>query len=68
MSYSVQKRESVYLIVEKDTEQVIDTCKSEVRARALCRTLNLGAGFNGLTPPFFLSKFSIRQKERPSKK
>lgn len=67
MSYTVLKKERVCLIQEKDTDQVVFECKSEVDARKMCRSLNLGAGFNGLTPGFFLTKFSNKQKERPSR-
>ena len=52
-------------VVEKDTDLVIRACKNEQEARELCRSLNLGAGFDGWTPMFFLETF--KQKERPSR-
>lgn len=64
MSYRVQKENGIFLIVEKDTDQIIRRCGCEREARDLCRSLNLGSGFNGFTPSFFLQEYE--QKERPS--
>lgn len=63
MTYRVQKEQGQYHIIEKDTDLVIRQVKEESRAREICRTLNLGAGFNGFTPAFFAQEF--KQKERP---
>lgn len=57
MSYKVEKDENDnYSIVENETERIVDTSKSEKKARNVCRNLNLGAGFQGWTPDFFCSK------------
>ena len=53
MSYIVQKTEKAFDIIEKDNNLIIKTTSDESEARKLCRSLNLGAGFNGFTPPFF---------------
>ena len=68
MSYRVSKRKGLFAIVERDTDLVIMRTEDEVKARTTCRSLNLGSGFNGLTPAFFISEFGYKQKERPSKK
>lgn len=54
MSYSVIKNDkNLYDIFEKDSEVVIEVGKqNEAEARAVCRKLNLGSGFNGWTPEF----------------
>jgi hypothetical protein len=54
MSYSVIKTNNdFYDILEKESDNVIEVAKTdEKEARALCRKLNLGAGFNGWTPDF----------------
>jgi len=66
MTYRVIKEKSLFLIVEKDTDQIIEKIKDERKARDICRSLNLGAGFNGYTPAFFTQDF--KQKERPPTK
>lgn len=63
MSYSVKQGESGYNIVEKDTDVVIVLERSESEARALCRKMNLGSGFNGWTPPFFSTRMDIVTEE-----
>jgi len=64
MTYRVQQIGDSYSIIEKDTElDIFQVCK-EREARELCRSLNLGSGFNGYTPFFFTQGF--KQKERPS--
>ena len=53
MSYYVKKTETVFDVVEKGSELVMKKFGDESEARKLCRSLNLGAGFNGNTPDFF---------------
>lgn len=53
MSYYVKVDGDKFDIVEKETFIVIDLKTTERRARDLCRKMNLGAGFNGVTPAFF---------------
>ena len=54
MSYSVIKSENnIYNIFEKESDIVIEIAKTdEKEARAVCRKMNLGSGFNGWTPEF----------------
>lgn len=63
MTYRVEKEKDQYRVIEKDTDLIIQLISNEEEARELCRSLNLGSGFNGFTPTFF-SKGS-KQKERP---
>lgn len=46
-----------YKIIEKDTELQIYETVSYDKTRSMCRSLNLGAGFNGWTPSFFTTKY-----------
>lgn len=64
MTYRVQKKLDQYHIIEKDTGLVVSRVNIEEEARELCRSLNLGSGFAGYTPAFFIQDF--KQKERPS--
>lgn len=61
MSYRVSKVKgtNTYNIVEKSSELVVQTMDDEKEARKLCRSLNLGAGFNGFTPTFFTIRLEI---------
>jgi len=61
MSYRVKKTKGKpkFNIIEKDTELVVHTLNNETEARKLCRSLNLGSGFNGFTPPFFTKRTEI---------
>lgn len=63
MTYRVNKVTNEYEIIEKDTDSVVFKTKKERKARNLCRSLNLGAGFDGFTPGFF----TLKSKERPTK-
>lgn len=53
MSYYVLKEERSYTVVESETELHIYKSRSQREARNMCRSLNLGAGFDGFTPTFF---------------
>lgn len=58
MSYSVIKTDNVYHLLEKESDVIIELDElSETKARAACRKLNLGAGFNGWTPLFIAKNF-----------
>lgn len=57
MSYYIKEENSLYKIIEKDSELVIQETKDKTFARSRCRSLNLGSGFNGFTPPFFCAKY-----------
>lgn len=55
MSYSVKKRNETFYILESTTDSVLELSTDEKDSRILCRKLNLGSGFNGWTPSFFLT-------------
>ena len=53
MSYRVEHVNNQHIIKEKATEQTVASYSSSKEARNVCRSLNLGSGFDGLTPAFF---------------
>lgn len=53
MTYKVIQDQNRFDILEKDTELVVYSTRQQNVARDLCRSLNLGSGFGGHTPPFF---------------
>ena len=58
MSYRVERiPNKKYLVIEKNTGHTVYETKTEKEARQMCRSLNLGSGFDGLTPEFFVAKF-----------
>tara|TARA_Y100000389_G_scaffold54036_1_gene49892 strand:- start:22156 stop:22356 length:201 start_codon:yes stop_codon:yes gene_type:complete len=65
MSYSVRKRTEGFVVVEQSTKQDIAKFNDRDEARQLCRSLNLGGGFNGWTPRF-MSIWNIKQNKRPT--
>ena len=62
MSYRVEEvvlnKKKVFKVIEKDTNLELFETTSNRDARGMCRSLNLGAGFNGYTPSFFAAKFT----------
>jgi hypothetical protein len=44
----------LYEVVEANTNQIIRSNLTQGEAKALCRHLNFGGGFDGFTPAFFL--------------
>lgn len=65
MSYTVVTSENSYKVVEKGSGLVVSVYKIETDARNICRSLNLGSGFDGWTPPFFAAEYPSVQKEMP---
>ena len=61
VDYKVVKDETNYKIVEATTGHVVNTAITEQDARKFAREWNLGGGFAGWTPAFFLEKnvFSV---------
>lgn len=59
MTYYIKEENSLYKIVEKDSELVVQETADRAFARSRCRALNLGSGFNGFTPPFFCAKYPV---------
>ena len=52
-----EKNCTLYKIVEKDTDLEIYETVSYDKTRNMCRSLNLGSGFQGWTPSFFSTKY-----------
>lgn len=48
-----------YEVIETHTDQVIKSALSGPEAKSLVRHLNLGGGFDGKTPAFFLDAFPL---------
>lgn len=58
MSYRVHtKNDSEHEVIEKGTELVITVKAARDEAMRTCRSLNLGSGFDGFTPPFFTLQY-----------
>ena len=53
-NYLVKKNKKWY-VLETQTDQVIQTFGSKAQAYRLARHLNLGGGFDGVTPKYFLA-------------
>ena len=64
MTYTILKKEvdngTVYDIVEKSTNYIVRTLSCEKKALSLKRGLNLGKGFNGSTPGFFVREIPLK--------
>lgn len=56
MNYSVIETDNKYNVYETSTDQVIKTFSNKSEAKDLMKQLNLGGGFDGWTPSFFLIK------------
>ena len=48
-------------VVETSTEQVVKTFITSKDAKKFMRSLNLGGGFDGWTPTFFLKKLNLNK-------
>ena len=57
MAYVVQQDKTCFNVVEKSSDLIIATRKVKTAATAICRALNLGAGFDGHTPTFFTTVY-----------
>ena len=55
MSYRVIRNK----VIEKQTDLVVYKSDIVEDVTRVCRTLNLGGGFNGFTPSFFCEDFPI---------
>lgn len=60
MSYYVEKSGKGFSVKEKGTNVEIIRKGKETEAREICRSLNLGSGFNGEIPNFFLRQYPYR--------
>lgn len=64
MNYKLQensKDKSLYDVFETTTDQVVASYGEFSEARKKLRFLNLGGGFDGWTPSFFLKTFRIKK-------
>lgn len=57
MGYRINEKDGSYEIIEKGSELVVAVRAEKDVAVKLCRSLNLGSGFDGFTPPFFTLKY-----------
>ncbi len=48
-------------VVETGTRQVIKSDMTKNEAKAMARHLNMGGGFDGFTPSFFLARLGIKE-------
>ena len=55
LPYKIEKN----VVIETTTNQVIRKFNNAEEAKMACRHLNLGGGFDGHTPNFFLRTFKI---------
>lgn len=62
MSYKVEQNK----VVEKNTNLVVYKSDIADNVTSVCRSLNLGGGFNGFTPPFFCNEFPITTTKKSS--
>mgnify|MGYP003346083014 CR=1 FL=1 len=58
MNYKIlfNKRKKQYILCETQTKQIIKIFQKKRDAKNLMKKLNLGGGFDGQTPTFFLIK------------
>ena len=63
MTYTMIKSKDSYDIHETTSDVVIELETAQDKAKTICRKLNLGAGFNGWTPPFFADFNGLQNKE-----
>lgn len=54
MNYKIVQDSNGYNVLETPTDQVIETFNNHSDAKRLMKHLNLGGGFDGATPNFFL--------------
>lgn len=59
-NYKIEENNGTYSVFESETEQTIGEFTDKSEARKLLRHLNLGGGFDGWTPSFFMKDFILR--------
>ncbi len=57
MGYRVNDNKGLFEIIEKGSELIVAKNAEKDVATKLCRSLNLGSGFDGFTPTFFTLKY-----------
>lgn len=60
--YKIVEQKNSYGVYEIATEQIIKTFTDFSEARKFLRHLNLGGGFNGWSPSFFLRSVKVKIK------
>lgn len=70
MNYKIKMTDNGVGVMETATEQIIRNCDGVEPARKVLRHLNLGGGFDGWTPSFFLRDLStyINNPRKDNKK
>jgi len=58
-NYKIEENNGIYSVVEYATEQTIGKFSDKLEARKLLRHLNLGGGFDGWSPSFFMKNFNL---------
>lgn len=56
VDYKIVKQGNVFNVVEQATDHIVFTSVDEKDAKLFARKWNLGEGFSGWTPAFFLEK------------
>jgi hypothetical protein len=56
VNYKIIENDKKFDVFETQTDVVLKTFKSKSEAKELAKSLNLGSGFDGFTPSFFLIK------------
>ena len=63
MNYKIVNENNTYNVFETATEQVIRSFFTVDEAKKFLRHLNLGGGFDGWSPSFFLKKIDLTKKK-----
>ena len=63
MNYKIVNESNTYNVFETATEQVIRSFFTVDEAKKFLRHLNLGGGFDGWSPNFFLKKINLSKKK-----
>jgi REP element-mobilizing transposase RayT len=58
--YKIIENNGVYCVWEIPTEQTIKTFMDRKEAKKFLRHLNLGGGFSGWTPTFFMKEVDVK--------
>lgn len=61
LNYKIIDNQGVFDILETTTDQIVKSFSDNQEARKLLRHLNLGGGFEGWTPTFFLQTAELKQ-------
>ena len=59
MNYKIEEIEDQYCIIENRSESIIRKYSDKNKAKKFLRHLNLGGGFDGWTPNFFVKSLEL---------